>query len=173
MGVGPPTMVFANSAVLFSSFATPRSPILMPSSARKRLEVFRSLRRNGKAAVRHHLKKPQIRLLSPVKDLERVEVSEAVDRLAEVLPHLWGGDSTTVCEYSSWVQPVHSPHLRLWKQCTATPLEQLPEVTTGTALHHNVEFPYLDEGIQIAHDARMVDGREQPHLVQRILLLLG
>ena len=90
------------------------------------------------------------RLEVAVQDLRAVQVVQAQQRLCKVLPDVVLG-----------------------QQHALLPLDELTQVAAVAELHHDVQLALLAKAVVVAHDARVVQPREEPHLVQRVLLLLA
>jgi len=90
------------------------------------------------------------RLEVAVQDLRAVQVVQAQQRLCKV-----------------------PPDVVLGQQHALLPLDELTQVAAVAELHHDVQLTLLAKAVVVAHDARVVQPREEPHLVQRVLLLLA
>eukprot|EP00964_Phaeocystis_antarctica_P060420 scaffold36043_cov58-Phaeocystis_antarctica.AAC.3 len=90
------------------------------------------------------------RLEVAVQDLRAVQVVQPEQRLCKV-----------------------PPHVVLGEQHALLPLDELTQVAAVAELHHDVQLALLAKAVVVAHDARVVQPREEPHLVQRVLLLLA
>jgi len=90
------------------------------------------------------------RLEVAVQDLRAVQVVQAQQRLCKV-----------------------PPDVVLGQQHALLPLDELTQVAAVAELHHDVQLALLAKAVVVAHDARVVQPREEPHLVQRVLLLLA